>query len=147
MTTKTKRRHGMEENGVPDQKAAKRLEFEALKVDDKAGVEWIRTASGKWTAAQKRADAEGGIVLDYYAPDPLPDFTASAPAHVHRQLLGRFLVNRDTLVVHDCYRATEECGIDGIVNGTFYHFWGELVDTAIEEIPCSYCLEVKGVGQ
>ena len=43
-----------------------------------------------------------------------------------RELLGRYLHDRDTGLVHDMAHALESCGIDGIRNGTFVHFAPEL---------------------
>ena len=45
-----------------------------------------------------------------------------------RELLGRYIEDRSTGLVHDVEHATEFCGIDGIVNATFYHFELELPD-------------------
>ena len=58
------------------------------------------------------------------------------------QLLGRFLQDRDSRVVHDVYRATPECGVDAIRNGTFFHFWSEVVaDPGVaNDLPCPYCM-------
>ena len=122
-------------------RSAKRAELQALTVEDVAGAEWQARALGKWNeAVDLAAVVEDATPIEFYQPEPLPDFTASAPAHVTRELLGRFLVDRDTSTVHDCYAATPACGLDGIRNGTFYHFWTELLDNAVEEIPCAECL-------
>jgi hypothetical protein len=86
------------------------------------------------------ADPETPFVA-YTAP-ALPDWSAQAPAHVKRELLGRFLQDRDTRVVHDVYQATPECAIDAIRNGTFFHFWSEVVADAsiVDDLPCPLCL-------
>lgn len=80
------------------------------------------------------------------APDlveapPLPDFGARRPAHVKRELLGRYLFDRDTGTVHDCYAAVGACAIDEIANGTFVHFGGEL-DAALpaDAVQCPACM-------
>ncbi len=77
----------------------------------------------------------------YQAP-ALPAWSANAPAHVTRELLGRFLHDRDSRVVHDVYRATPDCGVDAIRNGTFFHFWSEVVadTTIVDDLPCPLCL-------
>jgi len=121
-------------------RADKRVELEALDVADEVGVAWTERATAKWAGAEALSDMIGGAPITHYDPEPLPDFGASAPAHVTRELLGRFLVDRDTSTVHDCYAATPACGLDGIRHGTFYHFWTELLDNAVEEIPCAECL-------
>lgn len=75
--------------------------------------------------------------MAYQAP-ALPVWSAKAPAHVTRQLLGRFLQDRDTGVVHDVYAAKPECLVDAIPNGTFFHFWSEVVTDAsvADDLPC-----------
>ena len=79
--------------------------------------------------------------MAYQAP-ALPLWSEKAPDHVTRELLGRFLQDRDTRVVHDVYRATPECAVDAIRNGTFFHFWSEvLADTGVaDDIPCRRCM-------
>jgi hypothetical protein len=54
----------------------------------------------------------------------------------------RFLQDRDTRVVHDVYAAKPECLVDSIRNGTFFHFWSEVVaDTSVaDDLPCSHCM-------
>ena len=79
--------------------------------------------------------------MTYTAP-ALPDWSEKAPAHVTRELLGRFLEDRTTRIVHDVYRATPECAVDAIRNGTFFHFWSEVVaDTSVaDDLPCPRCM-------
>jgi hypothetical protein len=93
----------------------------------------------RWSASDA-ADPETPL-LAYQAP-ALPVWSEKAPAHVTRQLLGRFLQDRDTRAVHDVYQATPECQVDAIRNGTFFHFWSEVVaDTSIvDDLPCPLCL-------
>ena len=118
-----------------------RARLEAKTLDDPDGREWHRKARKKWRDAVDLSRTVGGEPLEHYDPEPLPDFRASAPAHVTRpDVLGRFLVDRDTLVVHDVYASTEECGIDAIRNGTYVHFLSELLETVEEETPCSLCI-------
>ncbi len=56
--------------------------------------------------------------------------------------LGRFLQDRDTRAVHDVYAAKPECLVDAIRNGTFFHFWSEVVtDTSVaDDLPCPHCM-------
>jgi hypothetical protein len=79
--------------------------------------------------------------MAYQAP-ALPAWSAQAPSHVIRELLGRFLQDRDTRVVHDVYQATPECAVDAIRNGTVFHFWSEAVadPTVADDPPCPRCL-------
>jgi len=111
----------------------------AAKIDDPDGEAWHHEARQRWAEAEL-ADPETPL-LAYRAP-ALPDWSAQAPAHVTRELLGRFLEDRDTRVVHDVYRATPECAVDAIRNGTFFHFWSDVVaDTSIvDDLPCPLCL-------
>lgn len=108
-------------------------------VHDPDGVAWHHEAQQRWAEAEL-TDPETPL-LAYQAPT-LPDWSAKAPAHVTRELLGRYLQDRDTRVVHDVYRATPECAVDAIRNGTFFHFWSEVVtDTGVADaLPCSHCM-------
>ncbi len=83
---------------------------------DPAGEAWHADAAGRWEAA--------GGEIDRYSAPPLPAW--SAPAHVRRELFGRYLLDRDTGVVHDVAHALPSCGVDVIRNGTFIHFASEL---------------------
>ena len=111
----------------------------AARVDDPDGEAWHGEARRRWAEA-KLADPETPFTA-YQAP-PLPAWSAKAPAHVTRELLGRFLQDRDTRIVHDVYAARPECAVDAIRNGTFFHFWSEVVaDTSIvDDLPCPLCL-------
>jgi hypothetical protein len=66
---------------------------------------------------------------------PLPTWTASE--HVTRELLGRFIENRETGVVHDVRNATPACDVDGIARGTFYHFISEVPASLTD---CAHCI-------
>jgi hypothetical protein len=92
---------------------------------DPEGAAWHAEARTRW-------DAAGGDIDRYEAP-PLPVFIGAA--HVTRELLGRYLVDRDTQLVHDVQHALEECELDAIRNGTFYHFESEL--PADEFVDCA----------
>jgi len=111
----------------------------AVKVDDPDGEAWHGEAKARWAAAEL-ADPETPLTA-YQAP-PLPAWSAKAPAHVTRELLGRFLQDRDTRIVHDVYAARSECAVDAIRNGTFFHFWSEVVaDTGVtDDLPCPSCM-------
>ncbi len=111
----------------------------AAKVDDPDGEAWHGEARVRWAAAEL-ADPETPSI-SYRAPT-LPDWSAKASTHVTRELLGRFLQDRDTRVVHDVYRATPACAVDAIRNGTFFHFWWELVadSSILDDLPCPLCL-------
>ena len=108
-------------------------------IDDPDGEKWHAEALARWTAAEA-ADPETPFMA-YQAP-ALPDWSGKAPAHVTRVLLGRFLQDRDTRVVHDMYQATPECAVDAIRNGTFFHFWSEVVadNSVADDLPCPRCM-------
>ncbi len=108
-------------------------------VDDPDDHAWHRESVARWSAAEV-ADPETPL-LAYRSP-ALPAWSEKAPGHIKRELLGRFLQDRDTRVVHDVYRATPECGVDAIRNGTFFHFWSEvLADPGVaDDLPCAYCM-------
>jgi len=101
-------------------------------IHDPAGEAWHADARARWAKAEA-TDPETPIAA-YDAP-PLPKW--SAPAHVKRELLGRFLLDRDSGLLHDVENATEGCRVDAIRNGTFTHFASEL---AGDERRCSLCM-------
>lgn len=111
----------------------------AAKVDDPDGEAWHGEAKARWAEAEL-TDPETPL-LAYQAP-ALPVWSAQAPVHVTRELLGRFLQDRDSRVVHDVHRATPDCAVDAIRNGTFFHFWSEVVADAsvAEDLPCPRCM-------
>src|SRR3990172_6785939 len=110
---------------------AKIPELATRVVDDPDGEAWHREARARWSAAEAK-DPERPF-MTYQAP-ALPDWSGKAPAHVSRELLGRFLQDRDARVVHDVYAAKPECLVDAIRNGTFFHFWSEVVaDTGVAD--------------
>lgn len=126
---------------LENRRAEKRSAIEARGGADPDGEAWHATARAKWDAAEELAVILGRERLEMYDPEPLPDFRAKAPDHVKRpDVFGRYLVDRDTLVVHDVYASTLECGIDGIRNGTYVHFLSELLEVVREEEPCDLCL-------
>lgn len=100
-------------------------------IHDPAGEAWHAEARARWDAAE-------GDIERYDAP-ALPAFTA--PPHVTRELLGRFLHDRDTGVLHDVSRGTEACRIDRIRNGTFVHFLRELAGAVPADArDCTDCI-------
>lgn len=111
----------------------------AATVDDPDGEAWHAEARRRWAEAE-RADPETPL-LAYQAP-ALPVWSEKAPAHVTRELHGRFLQDRDTRLVHDVYQATPKCAVDAIRNGTFFHFWSEVVTDAgvADDLPCPRCM-------
>ncbi len=111
----------------------------SLTIDDPEGEAWHGEARQRWAEAE--AAAPETPVMAYQAPT-LPAWSDGAPAHVTRPLFGRFLQDRDTGAVHDVYRATPECEVDAIRNGTFFHFWSEVVaDTSLaDDLPCPRCV-------
>jgi hypothetical protein len=112
-----------------------------VKMDDPDDEAWHKTARSRWGSATDLANVLGGHALEYYDPVRLPDFGASRSPAVQRELLGRFVLDRDTHVIHDCYAAAPECGVDSIANGTFYHFWSEvLLHSDARDEPCSACI-------
>jgi len=90
---------------------------------DAAGQKWHAKAAEQWEKAVATAPDDP---LSVFEAPALPGWRA--PSHVKRELLGRYLENRDTGQVHDVEHATAECRIDAIANGTFYHFESELPD-------------------
>lgn len=101
-------------------------------IHDPAGEAWHAEAGARWKEAEA-TDPETPFAA-YDAP-ALPAW--SAPAHVKRELFGRFLLDRDTGVLHDVSAATEGCAVDAIRNGTFTHFASELSG---DERRCTLCM-------
>jgi hypothetical protein len=108
-----------------------------LTIEDPDGEGWHLEASRRWRAAERQSPEEPFAAYD---PVPLPDFNAGRSASVSRDLLGRFLQDRDTGIVHDLYAAVPGCGADDIHNGTFFHFWSEVQADLAEDVPCSLCI-------
>jgi hypothetical protein len=111
----------------------------AAMVDHPDGEAWNDAARKRWAEAEV---ADPGAPFAAYAAPAFPVWSAKAPAHVTRELFGRFLQDRDSRTVHDVYRATPECGVDTIRNGTFFHFWSEVVaDTSVAgDLPIPRCM-------
>lgn len=114
--------------------------IDKVKIQDPDGEAWHREASSRWGAADDLGAVLGVPAFEVYDPVPLPDFGAQRSSYVSRDLLGRFIQDRDTGIVHDCYAAVEACGVDGIRNGTFYHFWSEVGKDPATDLPCSLCI-------
>jgi len=114
--------------------------IDTAKVQDPEGESWHREASSRWAAAEDLGTVLGVPALDLYDPVPLPDFGAQRSSYVSRDLLGRFLQERSTGIVHDCYAAVEACALDGIQDATFYHFWSEVGKDPEVDVPCPHCI-------
>lgn len=100
---------------------------------DPDGEAWHAEARGRWRRAEQLRPDDP---IAAFEPPALPSW--SAPAHVRRELFGRYVVDRDTGVAHDVTHALETCGVDGIHRATFYHFESEL--PADELVDCA-CME------
>jgi hypothetical protein len=94
-------------------------------VQDPDGEAWHAESSRRWASAVDLATVLGESPLDMFTPVPLPDFNAKRPQGVSRDLLGRFLLDMATNVLHDAHAASP-CDLDGIRRGTFFHFWSEV---------------------
>lgn len=114
--------------------------IDKVKVDDPAGESWHGEASRRWASAVDLGDVLGVPAVEMYEPVPLPDFQAQASPAVSREVLGRFVQDRGTGIVHDVQAAVPECGVDAIHNATFFHFWSEVVAAAGEDTPCDLCI-------
>ena len=95
-----------------------------LAVADPAGEDW-HTKAGKAYEAGK-------------PPPALPKFKATKA--VGRDVYGRFLQDRDTGIVHDASKAKAACDLDAIANGTWFHFWAEVLQDPTVDVPCPHCL-------
>jgi hypothetical protein len=99
--------------------------------EDPAGQAWHAEARGRWKRAEELAPE---APFEVYDAPALPAW--SAPPHVGRDLFGRYLLDRDSGVVHDVQHALESCAIDAIRNGTFYHFESELPADELVDCAC-----------
>jgi hypothetical protein len=113
--------------------------IDKVKVQDPDGEAWHAEASSRWAAAARQAGSEGPEALEVYDPPAFPDFTAQKASTVGREVFGRFVQDRETGMVHDVTVATEACGVDGIANATFFHFWTEVLEDATADVPCPRC--------
>jgi hypothetical protein len=103
---------------------------------------FMRQRSDALRAGRKppKAPAAGAVTYEPWPP-ALPDFGATTPAIIGRQVLGRFIHDRDHNVLHDCQAAQPACAIDDVTNGTFVHFVNELVvEVPGDARPCAHCL-------
>lgn len=101
--------------------------FRGLVIEDPVGEAFQATIDAAWRRAERKAAGRSGgrgEPARYYQPPALPTWTA--PPFVTRQLLGRFVLDTDTGLLHDVQHATEACGIDGLANTTWIHFAHEL---------------------
>lgn len=112
------------------------------KVQDPDGVEWQRKASARWDRLLAKAEGDGEAANAAWAkdPEPLPKWKDKTPAHVTREVLGRFLEDRTTGTIHDVYAAKPECALDGIQEATFWHFLAEVQEGVPEGVPCDHCI-------
>lgn len=107
--------------------------------EDPKGVEWQGKASAAWAAAVEKAEkADSAEAILFYEAPPLPGW--SKPKFVQRELLGRYLHDRDANVVHDAENATPECRLDAVDNATFIHFLHELEHNVPDAEPCQHCM-------
>lgn len=101
---------------------------------DPEGEAWQAEAGRRWEAA--RHDP-----AEYVAP-ALPAFAGAA--HVSREVLGRYLHDRDRNVVHDVLHAFESCAVDVIRNATFVHFAHELEASLPAGVADCACMTEEG---
>jgi hypothetical protein len=113
--------------------------IDTLEVEDPDGISWREEASAAWTAATDQAALQGGHPLDLYVPVPLPDFEAGKSSAVSREVLGRFVQDRESGIIHDVTVAVQSCEVDGIRQAMFFHFWEEVVADPTVEVPCPSC--------
>ena len=79
--------------------------------------------------------------LDDVPPLPVETWQPPRQARVSRPIMGRFLHDRDTDVVHDVTQATDDCQLDDIRNGTFVHFARELPDAVPDTAQPHSCMD------
>lgn len=108
-------------------------------IHDPEGLAWQAEAERRWEEAVRRAGEMGVSPISLYRAPEFPRW--SAPSHVRREVLGRFVLDRESGVLHDVTRAGEECRIDGIGSATWIHFGHEVESAAPPDArPCPVCL-------
>jgi hypothetical protein len=118
----------IEEPGQPEQPLKPERPARRPDPDGKA---WHAEARGRWRWAEELVPE---APFEVYDAPTLPAW--SAPAHVRRELFGRYVVDRDSGFVHDVQHALEECGVDAIRNATFVHFESELPADELVDCAC-----------
>lgn len=107
----------------------------AVQVEDSDAEPWMAEAARVWSDALESRDP----IRHWQEHGPtLPEWSGSP--HVTRAQFGRFLADRDSGLVHDAKAATEACGLDGIANATWVHFWPEVLTAVPDAEPCPHCL-------
>ena len=103
---------------------------------DPEGEAWQAEAAQRWRQAEHRARNAGGdfTPIEFYDPPALPVW--SAPEGLRRAVLGQYLHDRETDVMHRVATAAD-CDLDAVKSATFYHFAAECEDVGIA---CSRCL-------
>lgn len=105
------------------------------KIEDPIGVQWQEEASARWAQAEARAERarasaenpnEAPSAFALYDAPPLPDFSEDAHPSVTGEILGRFVYQPGTRLVHDVTRATPGCRIDQERPRLFVHFAHEI---------------------
>lgn len=87
---------------------------------DPHGERWHEEASARWAAASEGGGDPEDVLARYARGPALPSWSSAVP--LKREVLGRYLEDRDTGVLHDVEHATDACDLDGISHGTWYHF-------------------------
>lgn len=105
---------------------------------DPDGEAWQAEAARRWDQAVDDGDTTGDAAIALFTPPPLPAWTS--PAHVTRDLLGRYLLDRHANVLHDTAHALESCELDAIANATFVHFASELADALPADVADCACM-------
>lgn len=129
---------------------AKKHGLAELAIADSAGEEWQAEASKRWAAAEEKAESERARAksdrkreaispMQFYEPAPLPEWQASEA--VQGEVLGRFLFQPGTKLVHDVTAAVPACRVDEELPRIFIHFAAELeANTPDETRPCPACM-------
>lgn len=128
--------------------------WKGLRIEDPEGEAFQAKLDAAW-------QRYGSDLRAYRRHAPSLPAWHAAPC-VTRELMGTYLLDRDSGTLHDVRHAIPECGIDGIANATWMHFAAEL-DRSIRAdtdrlreggrtlppvTPCPHCLlpHARAVG-
>lgn len=108
---------------------AKKHPLADLGIQDPAGDEWHGRASAAWAKASSRAEraranGDDAVAVEFYDAPPLPEWEKSEA--VAGEVLGRFVYQPGSGLVHDVSRATGACRVDDELPRVFVHFAREL---------------------
>lgn len=115
-------------------------------IEDPRGEEWQGRAGAAWTRAvevaeRSRQEGEEPEPFSHYEAPALPDFAEDATSVVKGEVLGRFVYQPGTGLVHDVTKAAPGCRVDQERPRVFIHFAHEIEGAVPDEAePHAACM-------